>query len=44
MKSKMLRKIIFIRAITMNEIEAIVLGRWEKMNVPIHCLGFALSP
>ena len=27
-----------------NEIEAIVLGRWEKMNVPIHCIGFALSP
>ena len=26
-----------------SDIEAIVL-RWEKMNVPMHCLGFALSP
>ncbi|GFY93295.1 hypothetical protein Acr_08g0016910 [Actinidia rufa] len=26
------------------KIETIILGRWEKMNVPMHCLGFALSP
>ncbi|KAL6976600.1 hypothetical protein U1Q18_052716 [Sarracenia purpurea var. burkii] len=26
------------------KIEVLVLGRWEKMNVPMHCLGFALSP
>ncbi|GMP42670.1 hypothetical protein CsSME_00012330 [Camellia sinensis var. sinensis] len=26
------------------QIKAIVLGRWEKINVPMHCLGFALSP
>ncbi|KAJ8428428.1 hypothetical protein Cgig2_003130 [Carnegiea gigantea] len=24
--------------------EQIVLDRWEKMNIPIHCLGFALNP
>ncbi|KAF5938334.1 hypothetical protein HYC85_022593 [Camellia sinensis] len=26
------------------QIEAIVLGTWEKMNVSMNCLGFALSP
>ena len=26
-----------------SDIEAIVLDRWEKMNVPMYCLGFALS-
>ena len=26
------------------EIEKIVLSRWEKMNIPMHCLGFALTP
>lgn len=25
-------------------IEKIVLARWEKMTIPLHCLGFALSP
>jgi len=25
-------------------IEQIVLNRWEKMNIPINCLGFALNP
>ncbi|XP_023732478.1 uncharacterized protein LOC111880296 [Lactuca sativa] len=22
----------------------IILNRWEKMNIPLHCLGFALNP
>ncbi|KAL4577100.1 hypothetical protein LXL04_013203 [Taraxacum kok-saghyz] len=26
------------------EVEDIVLRRWEKMTIPLHCLGFALSP
>nr|KAJ0218118.1 hypothetical protein LSAT_V11C300103780 [Lactuca sativa] len=26
------------------QVEEIVLKRWEKMNIPLHCLGFALSP
>ena len=26
------------------KIEEIVLKRWEKMNVPMHCLEFALTP
>ncbi|XP_038709524.1 uncharacterized protein LOC120004292 [Tripterygium wilfordii] len=26
------------------QIESIVLARWEKMNIPMHCLGFALTP
>ncbi|KAL7225591.1 hypothetical protein ACSBR1_020873 [Camellia fascicularis] len=26
------------------QIETIVLGRWEKMNVSMHCLEFSLSP
>ncbi|PWA68651.1 hypothetical protein CTI12_AA306470 [Artemisia annua] len=26
------------------EVEKIVLNRWEKMTIPLHCLGFALSP
>ena len=26
------------------QIEKIVLDRWEKMNIPLHCLGFALTP
>ena len=25
-------------------IENVALGRWEKMNIPMHCLGFALTP
>ena len=29
---------------TYAQIETIILGRWEKMNVPMHCLGFTLSP
>ena len=29
---------------TYPQIESIVLTRWEKMNVPMHCLGFSLSP
>ena len=24
--------------------EQIVLDRWKKINIPIHCLGFALNP
>ena len=24
--------------------EEIILKRWEKMNIPLHCLGFALTP
>ncbi|KAI3524020.1 hypothetical protein L1887_02614 [Cichorium endivia] len=27
-----------------SHIETIVLARWEKMTIPLHCLGFALSP
>nr|KAJ0193654.1 hypothetical protein LSAT_V11C800398380 [Lactuca sativa] len=27
-----------------HQVEEIVLKRWEKMNIPLHCLGFALSP
>ncbi|PWA81484.1 hypothetical protein CTI12_AA186260 [Artemisia annua] len=26
------------------DVEKIVLNRWEKMTIPLHCLGFALSP
>ncbi|XP_023767978.1 uncharacterized protein LOC111916547 [Lactuca sativa] len=26
------------------QVEEMVLKRWEKMNIPLHCLGFALSP
>lgn len=26
------------------EVESTVLARWEKMTIPLHCLGFALSP
>lgn len=25
-------------------VEDIILARWEKMNIPLHCLGFALTP
>ena len=28
---------------TYAHIKTIILGRWENMNVPMHCLGFALS-
>ena len=24
--------------------ETILLARWEKMNIPMHCLAFALNP
>nr|XP_043631554.1 uncharacterized protein LOC122603007 [Erigeron canadensis] len=27
-----------------SEVEQIVLQRWEKMTIPLHCLGFALNP
>ncbi|KAJ9535508.1 LOW QUALITY PROTEIN: hypothetical protein OSB04_un001364 [Centaurea solstitialis] len=27
-----------------DRIERIVLERWEKMTIPLHCLGFALNP
>lgn len=26
------------------QVEKIVLSRWEKMTIPLHCLAFALSP
>ncbi|KAF2315478.1 hypothetical protein GH714_039842 [Hevea brasiliensis] len=26
------------------QMEAIVVERWAKMNIPMHCLGFALTP
>ncbi|KAL7584675.1 uncharacterized protein LOC111920429 [Lactuca sativa] len=26
------------------QVEKIVLDRWEKMTIPLHCLGFALNP
>ncbi|XP_077250104.1 uncharacterized protein LOC143889688 [Tasmannia lanceolata] len=26
------------------KVKEIVLKRWEKMNIPMHCLGFALTP
>ena len=26
------------------EVEKILLARWEKMTIPLHCLGFALCP
>ncbi|GKC11047.1 putative hAT dimerization domain, ribonuclease H-like superfamily protein [Tanacetum coccineum] len=26
------------------EVQKIVLARWEKMTIPLHCLGFALTP
>ena len=26
------------------QLEDIVLKRWEKMTIPLHCLGFALNP
>lgn len=26
------------------KVESIVLARWEKMTIPLHCLGFALTP
>ncbi|KAL4563954.1 hypothetical protein LXL04_028003 [Taraxacum kok-saghyz] len=26
------------------EVEEIVVQRWEKMTIPLHCLGFALNP
>lgn len=27
-----------------HEVENIVLSRWDKMNIPMHCLVFALTP
>ncbi|KAI3698708.1 hypothetical protein L2E82_42453 [Cichorium intybus] len=27
-----------------SQVEKIILTRWEKMNIPLHCLGFALTP
>ncbi|KAJ9567450.1 hypothetical protein OSB04_003416 [Centaurea solstitialis] len=27
-----------------DEIERIVVARWDKMTIPLHCLGFALNP
>ncbi|KAJ9548765.1 hypothetical protein OSB04_021308 [Centaurea solstitialis] len=27
-----------------SQVEKIVLARWEKMTIPLHCLGFALNP
>ncbi|KAJ9538755.1 hypothetical protein OSB04_031488 [Centaurea solstitialis] len=27
-----------------SRVENIILARWEKMTIPLHCLGFALSP
>ena len=27
-----------------DDVEKIVLARWEKMAIPLQCLGFALSP
>jgi len=27
-----------------SEIEKIVVDRWDKMSIPLHCLGFALNP
>ena len=27
-----------------NKVEEIVLERWDKMTIPLHCLGFALNP
>lgn len=27
-----------------SKVESIVLARWEKMTIPLHCLGFALNP
>ncbi|KAL7595929.1 hypothetical protein Lser_V15G28975 [Lactuca serriola] len=26
------------------QVQQIVLSRWEKMSIPLHCLGFALTP
>ncbi|KAL7606588.1 hypothetical protein Lser_V15G19453 [Lactuca serriola] len=26
------------------QVEKIILTRWEKMSIPLHCLGFALNP
>jgi hypothetical protein len=26
------------------EVESIIIGRWEKMNLPLHCLAYALCP
>ncbi|KAJ9566933.1 hypothetical protein OSB04_002899 [Centaurea solstitialis] len=26
------------------EVEKIVVDRWDKMTIPVHCLGFALNP
>ncbi|KAJ9564787.1 hypothetical protein OSB04_000753 [Centaurea solstitialis] len=26
------------------QVEKIVLARWEKMTIPLHCVGFALNP
>ncbi|GJR24789.1 hypothetical protein Tco_0973316 [Tanacetum coccineum] len=26
------------------EVEKIILARWDKMTIPLHCLGFALTP
>ncbi|XP_074304319.1 uncharacterized protein LOC141639034 [Silene latifolia] len=27
-----------------DKMEDILVSRWEKMNIPLHCLGFALNP
>lgn len=27
-----------------NKMSEILVSRWEKMNIPMHCLGFALNP
>jgi hypothetical protein len=26
------------------EVESIIIGHWEKMNLPLHCLEYALCP
>jgi hypothetical protein len=26
------------------EVESIIIGCWEKMNLPLHCLAYALCP
>jgi hypothetical protein len=26
------------------DVESIAIGRWERMNIPLHCLAYALCP
>ncbi|XP_076916066.1 uncharacterized protein LOC143575638 [Bidens hawaiensis] len=40
----MLGEIKYAMELYFSQVKQILLNRWEKMSIPLHCLGFALSP